>query len=69
MTADAGTRSTGDAQPEFLGARTEEGLFRFFGRNFYEGVVRMSTQSFVVGGVEVGGHEAAPKAWLNGVDA
>src|SRR5205823_2763058 len=30
------------ATPEFLGVRTADGLYRFFGRNFYGGVVGMS---------------------------
>ena len=32
--------------PEFLGVRTEDGLFRFFGRNHFGGVVGMSAHLF-----------------------
>ena len=35
--------------PEFLGVRTDDGLYRFFGRNFYGGVVGMSAHLFVDG--------------------
>jgi hypothetical protein len=54
--------------PEFLGVRTEEGLYRFFGRNHYGGVVGMSAHLFV-DGVDATAHEAALKAWLEGVYA
>ena len=33
--------------PEFLGVRTDDGLYRFFGRNHYGGVVGMSAHLFV----------------------
>ena len=52
--------------PEFLGVRTADGLYRFFGRNHYGGVVGMSAHLFA-GGVDAAGHEAALKAWLDGV--
>ena len=33
--------------PEFLGVRTDDGLYRFFGRNHYGSVVGMSAHLFV----------------------
>jgi uncharacterized protein YndB with AHSA1/START domain len=54
--------------PEFLGVRTAEGLYRFFGRNHYGSVVGMSAHLFV-DGVDAGAREAALKAWLDGVYA
>ena len=33
--------------PEFLGVRTADGLYRFFGRNHYGSVVGMSAHLFV----------------------
>ena len=68
--------SLGDAGPlegvvdystaEFLGVRTADGLYRFFGRNHYGGVVGMSAHLFV-DGVDAAEREAALKAWLDGV--
>ena len=55
--------------PEFLGVRAADGLFRFFGRNHYGGVVGMSAHLFVEGGVDAAASEAALKAWLDGVYA
>ena len=56
--------------PEFLGIRTDDGLFRFFGRNFYPGgVVGMSAHLFVEGGVDAAASEAALKKWLDSVYA
>ncbi len=52
--------------PEFLGVRTADGLYRFFGRNHYGGVVGMSAHLFV-DGVDAAASEAALKAWLDGV--
>ena len=52
--------------PEFLGVRTDDGLFRFFGRNFYNGVVGMSAHLFV-DGVDAAAREAELKAWLDSV--
>jgi hypothetical protein len=52
--------------PEFLGVRTADGLYRFFGRNHYGGVVGMSAHLFVEG-VDAAEREAALKAWLDGV--
>jgi hypothetical protein len=55
--------------PEFLGVRTADGLYRFFGRNFYNGVVGMSAHVFVDGGVDAAASEAALRRWLDGVYA
>ena len=54
--------------PEFLGVRTADGLYRFFGRNHYGGVVGMSAHMFV-DGVDPAAREAELKAWLDGVYA
>ena len=54
--------------PEFLGVRTADGLYRFFGRNHYGGVVGMSAHLFV-DGVDADAREADLKAWLDGVYA
>jgi len=54
--------------PEFLGVRTADGLYRFFGRNRFGGVVGMSAHLFAVG-VDAAAHEAALKLWLDGVYA
>jgi hypothetical protein len=56
------------ATPQFLGVRTDDGLYRFFGRNHFGGVVGMSAHLFS-GGVDAAEHEAALKAWLDGVYA
>jgi hypothetical protein len=53
---------------EFLGVRTDGGLYRFFGRNHYGHVVGMSAHMFV-DGVDAAAQEAALKAWLDGVYA
>ena len=45
--------------PEFLGVRTADGLYRFFGRNHYGGVVGMSAHMFVEG-LDAEASEAAP---------
>jgi uncharacterized protein YndB with AHSA1/START domain len=55
------------SSPAFLGVRTAEGLYRFFGRNHYGGVVGMSAHLFV--GVDAAAREAALKQWLDGVYA
>jgi uncharacterized protein YndB with AHSA1/START domain len=52
--------------PEFLGVRTVDGLYRFFGRNHFGSVVGMSAHLFV-DGVDAAAQEAALKAWLDGV--
>ena len=54
--------------PEFLGVRTADGLYRFFGRNHYGSVVGMSAHLFA-DGVDAEQREAALKAWLDGVYA
>ena len=56
------------ASPEFLGVRTDEGLYRFFGRNHFGSVVGMSAHLFV-DGVDATAREAALKAWLDAVYA
>jgi hypothetical protein len=56
------------SKPEFLGVRTADGLYRFFGRNHYGGVVGMSAHLFV-DGVDAAASEAALKTWLDGVYA
>lgn len=50
--------------PEFIGVRTQDSLFRFFGRNHYGGVVGMSVHVFR-DGVDAPAAEAALKAWLD----
>ena len=62
------TASIDYSTPEFLGVRTADGLYRFFGRNHYGGVVGMSAHLFV-DGVDAAAREAALKAWLDGVYA
>ena len=54
--------------PEFLGVRAADGLYRFFGRNHYGGVVGMSAHLFA-DGVDTARREAGLKAWLDGVYA
>jgi uncharacterized protein YndB with AHSA1/START domain len=56
------------ATPEFLGVRTADGLYRFFGRNHFGHVVGMSAHLFS-GGVDAAASEAALKAWLDGLYA
>jgi uncharacterized protein YndB with AHSA1/START domain len=56
------------ATPEFLGVRTEDGLYRFFGRNHYGSVVGMSAHLFG-DGVDAAALEAQLKAWLDEVYA
>jgi hypothetical protein len=56
------------ATPQFLGVRTADGLYRFFGRNHFGGVVGMSAHLFAAG-VDPAAHETALKAWLDGVYA
>jgi uncharacterized protein YndB with AHSA1/START domain len=52
--------------PAFLGVRTADGLYRFFGRNHFGGVVGMSAHLFV-DGVDAAAREATLRAWLHGV--
>jgi uncharacterized protein YndB with AHSA1/START domain len=54
--------------PEFLGVRTGDGLYRFFGRNHYGHVVGMSAHLFS-NGVDAGAREAELKAWLDSLYA
>ncbi|MCW3014961.1 MAG: hypothetical protein JWO02_2053 [Solirubrobacterales bacterium] len=54
--------------PEFLGVRTTDGLYRFFGRNHFGSVVGMSAHLFV-NGIDAAAREAALKTWLDGVYA
>jgi hypothetical protein len=54
--------------PQFLGLRSADGLYRFFGRNHYGGVVGMSAHLFV-DGVDAAAREAALKTWLDAVYA
>ena len=66
--ADAGTLEgvIDYSTPEFLGVRTTDGLYRFFGRNHFGGVVGMSAHLFA-DGIDAAEREAALKAWLDGV--
>jgi len=66
--ADAGTLEgvIDYSTPEFLGVRTTDGLYRFFGRNHFGGVVGMSAHLFA-DGIDAAEREAALKAWLVGV--
>jgi hypothetical protein len=83
LPADAGVgdavhASLGDAGPlegvidystrEFLGVRTADGLYRFFGRNHFGGVVGMSAHLFA-DDIDAAAREAALKAWLDGTYA
>ena len=52
--------------PEFLGVRTDDGLFRFFGRNHHGSVVGMSAHMFR-DDVDPAKSAAALKAWLDSV--
>jgi uncharacterized protein YndB with AHSA1/START domain len=54
--------------PEFLGVRTADGLYRFFGRNHYGSVVGMSAHLFA-DGVDAAARETELKAWLDRVYA
>lgn len=53
---------------QFLGVRTGDGLYRFFGRNHFGGVVGMSAHLFA-DGIDGAAHEAALKDWLDDVYA
>jgi hypothetical protein len=52
-------------RPHFLGIRTDDALYRFFGRNAFGGPVGMSVHAFG-DGVE---DEASWRAWLEKVYA
>jgi hypothetical protein len=54
--------------PEFIGIRDDDGLWRFFGRNQYGGVVGMSAHIFR-DDVDPAASEAVLKAWLDSVYA
>ena len=54
--------------PEFIGIREPDGLWRFFGRNHYGGVVGMSAHIFR-DDVDAAASEAVLKAWLDDVYA
>lgn len=54
--------------PAFLGIRTADGLYRFFGRNHFGSVVGMSAHVFA-DDVDGAAREAALQAWLDGVYA
>jgi hypothetical protein len=56
------------ATAQFIGVRTEDGLYRFFGRNAYGSVVGMSAHMFG-GDVDAAQAEADLKAWLHSVYA
>jgi uncharacterized protein YndB with AHSA1/START domain len=56
------------ATPEFLGVRTKDSLYRFFGRNHYGSVVGMSAHVFR-DGVDAAAAESALKTWLDSVYA
>lgn len=56
------------ATDAFLGVRTTDGLYRFFGRNRFGGVVGMSAHLFG-GGIDAAQREGRLKAWLDGVYA
>jgi uncharacterized protein YndB with AHSA1/START domain len=56
------------ATPDFLGVRTADGLYRFFGRNRFGGVVGMSAHLFV-DGIDAAEREAALKTWLDDIYA
>jgi uncharacterized protein YndB with AHSA1/START domain len=67
---DAGTLDgvIGYSTPAFLGVRTADGLWNFFGRNHYGSVVGMSAHLFD-DGADAAGREAALKTWLDRVYA
>jgi uncharacterized protein YndB with AHSA1/START domain len=54
--------------PQFIGIRSDDGLWRFFGRNHFGSVVGMSAHLFREG-VDAAAAEAALQAWLDGVYA
>ncbi|MCW3040767.1 MAG: hypothetical protein JWM31_2672 [Solirubrobacterales bacterium] len=56
------------ASDAFLGVRTDDGLYRFFGRNHFGGVVGMSAHLFTPS-VDATTREAQLQAWLDGVFA
>ena len=55
------------ATPEFLGIRTADALYRFFGRNHYGMTVGLSMHAFSI--VDADAEEKALQAWLDGLYA
>jgi uncharacterized protein YndB with AHSA1/START domain len=71
--ADLGSAGTLDgvidyATPEFVGVRTQDTLYRFFGRNHYGSVVGMSAHVFR-DDVDAATAEKALKSWLDSIYA
>lgn len=56
------------AEPDFIGVRMQDSLYRFFGRNHYGGVVGMSAHVFREN-VDAAAAEKALKTWLDSVYA
>ncbi len=56
------------ATPDFIGLRADDGLYRFFGRNRFGGVVGMSAHLFV-DGVDAAARESELKHWLDSLYA
>jgi hypothetical protein len=56
------------ATAHFLGVRTPDGLYRFFGRNHFGSVVGMSVHLFA-DDIDAGQREAALQAWLDAIYA
>ena len=54
--------------PDFLGVRTDDALYRFFGRNSFGSVVGMSAHVFR-DGVDAAAEEKALKSWLDALYA
>jgi hypothetical protein len=54
--------------PEFIGLRTEDGLYRFFGRNAFGAPVGFALHSFA-DGVDPDKTRLAWQSWLDGVFA
>jgi hypothetical protein len=54
--------------PQFIGVRADDGLFRFFGRNAFGGVVGLSAHMFR-DDVDAAQAEAALKAWVDSIYA
>ena len=54
------------ASPAFLGVRTADSLYRFFGRNLFNGVVGMSAHRFA-DGVDAAAEQKALSDWLGSV--
>ena len=52
--------------PEFLGVRTDDALFRFYGRDAFGWPVGVAHHLFA-DGVTRGPHEKAWRVWLDGV--